>query len=167
MEQINRYQNGKIYTIRSPNHELYYIGSTINLLNYRFQSHLKNDNPTTSKIIIGAGNAYIELLENYPCNNKEELNAREGALIREHITEIINKNRPSRTKREERDNQKKWARLHKETRKQYRDDHKEDHKEKYKHHYLKKYICNICNIELLNTNKYNHNKSISHINKMI
>ena len=35
------YQNGKIYAIRSPNCEKYYIGSTTNTLEKRFHEHQK------------------------------------------------------------------------------------------------------------------------------
>ena len=34
----------------------------------------------------GKDNFYIELVENYPCNTKEELMAREGHYIRERAT---------------------------------------------------------------------------------
>ena len=86
------YQNGKIYAIRSPNTDKIYIGSTTQSLKKRLWNH-KNDNynPTrgaermcTSKQIMDFGDHYIELLENFPCNTKEELNKREGELQRLH-----------------------------------------------------------------------------------
>ena len=43
-------------------------------------------------------NWYIELFENFPCNSKEELNKREGEIIREIGT--VNKQIAGRTKKE-------------------------------------------------------------------
>ena len=52
-----------------------------------------------SKIIeLGFDDFYIELYENYPCNSKEELNKREGEVIREIGT--LNSNIAGRTKEE-------------------------------------------------------------------
>ena len=62
--EINKYNNGKIYTIRSPNTDKYYIGSTCNTLTNRFMSHKSPSNKCESKEIIDLGEAYIELLEN-------------------------------------------------------------------------------------------------------
>lgn len=85
------YQNGKIYAIRSPQTNKIYIGSTTQPLRKRLWDH-KNDNYNpnrtekicTSKKIMDLGDYYIELLENFPCNTKEELNKREGELQRFH-----------------------------------------------------------------------------------
>jgi hypothetical protein len=43
-------------------------------------------------------NWYIELYENFPCDNKEQLNKREGEIIREIAT--LNKNIAGRTIKE-------------------------------------------------------------------
>ena len=89
------YQNSKIYSIRSPNIEDYYIGSTTQLLCQRFNDHVKtckyNTQGSTSKKIIEAGEAYIELIETYPCNSKEELLKREGEIMRLHLDNIVNR----------------------------------------------------------------------------
>jgi hypothetical protein len=83
---------GKIYTIRSPHTDKYYIGSTIQkYLCKRMAHHRLGKDGCTSKQIIDAGDAYIELLELYNCNSKEELRKREGELIREHKDNCINK----------------------------------------------------------------------------
>ena len=42
-------------------------------INRKFYTHIKQ---------IGIDKFFIELIENFPCNNKEELNAREGFWIR-------------------------------------------------------------------------------------
>lgn len=79
------YANGKIYQIISPNYPLPYIGSTTQPLCKRMAEHRKPSHlpKCSSRILIEAGDAYIELIENYPCENKEQLNRREGMIIRE------------------------------------------------------------------------------------
>ena len=125
------YQDGKIYSIRSPNIEKYYIGSTIEKLCRRLSQHKTNSKSSSnkfysSKIIIEAGDAYIELIENFPCDNKEELCKREGELQRQYKNEIINNVVIGRTQKE------------------YREDHKEHYKNLHKQHYE------------LNKDKYNN-----------
>ena len=102
------YQNGKIYSIRSHLTDDVYIGSTIETLAKRLFNHKryykqwlnKKTNYTSSYKIIEKDfeNCYIELVENYPCNNKNELCRREGEIIRN--TTCINKNIAGRTQKE-------------------------------------------------------------------
>jgi len=106
---INKYQSGKIYTIRSPHTDKYYIGSTIEkYLSNRFSSHnskynsflIGKGNNVTSYEILKLGEAYIELLELFQCNSKLELHKREGELIREHKLNCVNKLIAGRTVKE-------------------------------------------------------------------
>lgn len=115
------YTNGKIYTIRHPDSEKYYIGSTCQPIHKRFNGHktkyINNILNPTSKILfeLGVNDCYIELLENYPCNNKEELNKREGELIRLYKNNLVNKQIAGRTKEEyEIDNKDKMDNYRKE-----------------------------------------------------
>ena len=59
--------------------------------------HRYNKN-TTSKQIIDLGDAFILLVELYPCNSKDELNRREGEFILNN--ECINKRVAGNTKKE-------------------------------------------------------------------
>src|SRR3990167_3714003 len=85
------YQNGKIYTIRSHKTDKVYVGSTTQSLSCRLAEHRHDYNRylaekysyVTSFEIIKLGDAYIELVEDVPCKNKEQLLRREGELIRE------------------------------------------------------------------------------------
>jgi len=102
------YQGGKIYTIRAPETDKYYIGSTAQSLAKRFYDHKKNykryqNGKTyyiTSYDILELEGAYIELLELYPCNSKNELERREGQLIRENRENCVNKHIAGRTIKE-------------------------------------------------------------------
>ena len=128
---INKYQNGKVYTIRSHQTDLFYIGSTCNSLSKRFNGH-KTNKDTTCKEIIKYDDAYIELLEFFPCNNKDELNKREGELIRFHKNKCVNIKLEGRSTKEYYENNKEKI---KEIQKEYYKNNKEQIKERDKKYY--------------------------------
>ena len=94
------YANGKIYQIISPNHPEPYIGSTTQPLCKRMVGHRCLKHKCTSRLVIEAGDAYIELIEDYPCENKEQLNRREGEIIRSR--KCVNQRVAGRTLKETR-----------------------------------------------------------------
>jgi len=90
MDQLNKYQNGKIYILKSNQTNKVYIGSTTRTLKQRFHAH-KYANTTNSKILLdGYNDVKIELLELYPCNNKIELLKKEGEYIKKYKDTCIN-----------------------------------------------------------------------------
>ena len=106
-----RYANGRIYAIRSLSHpELVYIGSTCLPLHQRLYKHrycysrwwtpLTCINPKyyTSYEVIKYEDHFIELIEEHPCQNKQQLRQREGQVIRE--TDCVNKRIAGRTRNE-------------------------------------------------------------------
>ena len=101
MSEIDpRYKRGQIYCVRCCyDDNLIYVGSTINILSKRFHNHKTNKECSLYKYVNGDwGNWYIELYENYSCNNKAELDKREGEITRKIGT--INKNIAGRNKKE-------------------------------------------------------------------
>jgi hypothetical protein len=85
------YQKGKIYTLRCyTDKSLIYVGSTTKSLcdrksNHKFNS-IKIPKNSFYTIVLNNGgwdNWYIELVENYPCSSKQELERREGEIMRE------------------------------------------------------------------------------------
>jgi hypothetical protein len=94
-----RYRNAKIFTLRSPNSEKYYLGSTcLPLYKRLYQIKTKYNKWNESKDeksfdqaykIFQSGDAYVELYESFPCNNKEELKKRTGELLRQLKDQII------------------------------------------------------------------------------
>ncbi len=77
------YQQGKVYSIRSLSRpDLIYVGSTTQALSKRMGEHRAPASKCISKQIINIGDAYIELIENYPCNDKNQLLARENSYMR-------------------------------------------------------------------------------------
>ena len=88
----NKYNNGKIYKLVCED-GCYYIGSTIQKLNLRFNSHKKSSKKEVCNVYdhindIGWDKVQIELVENYSCNNKQELNKREQYYIDQSIDDL-------------------------------------------------------------------------------
>ena len=125
------YQKAKIYKLWSPqgtDEEVYY-GSTCDELRFRKHAHKTKGNGCSSKILFEKyDDVRIELIEEYPCNNKAELNKKEGEYIREN--NCLNKRIPDRTKKEYRqDNKKKVAEQQREYLKEYRKKNREKRNE--------------------------------------
>ena len=102
------YSNGKIYQICSLLTNKIYIGSTIRTLDNRFYSH-KSDyklysegnfikQPSSFKMLKYC-DCFIELVEDYPCQSRTELEIREGELQLQFIDVIVNKQIAGRTKK--------------------------------------------------------------------
>jgi hypothetical protein len=95
------YKNSKIYKIVDNTSDMIYIGSTTKKLCERLASHISNykrylndkrRNSITSFKILANGNYDIVLIENFPCNTKEELYVRERHYI--ETLNCINKHKP-------------------------------------------------------------------------
>ena len=100
------YQLGKIYKIVDNTNGNVYIGSTCEpTLARRLSNHVQDykrreirNNNTRSFQIIDNNNYDIILIENYPCERKDELHARERYYI--EALECVNKQIPARTRKE-------------------------------------------------------------------
>lgn len=104
---MSKYQRGKIYSLRSRSRpDLEYIGSTVQRLSQRLYGHrcdykryqAGNYHYTSSYQILELGDAYIELVEYYPCETKAELDRREGEVQR--ATDCVNNRIAGRTRAE-------------------------------------------------------------------
>ena len=141
MEALNKFNKSMIYTIRSPHTDKYYIGSTTQILCKRFSDHKvkyklyldKKHHFVTSFKILELGDAYIELLEEINCDNKSQLEKREGEFIREHKNDCVNKIIEGRTKKEYTVDTKENRSIYK---KQYYDDNKIKLIDKAKKYYV-------------------------------
>jgi len=124
------YSLGKIYKLYAVGLEdACYIGSTTRSLAYRLGVHKAQNKPGQNKCASAAlfeeGNeVVIELLEDFSCETKQQLEARERYWI-EQFPDCINKNIPTRT----------WIERHMDNReknlaymKQYKQEHKEEMK---------------------------------------
>ena len=87
------YQLSKIYKLVSNKTEDSYIGSCLMRLSTRLCNHKNIANTTVSKkLFINEAIITIVLIENFPCNNKNELKARELYYIT--TNNCINVNKP-------------------------------------------------------------------------
>jgi hypothetical protein len=192
------YGNGKIYSIRSNRTDDVYIGSTTQPLHKRLYSHRshykywKNGKVKymTSFKILEYDDAYIELVEEFPCKNKMELNRREGQLIRENEN-AVNKLIAGRTRKEYReDNKDKMSKYREDNRdkinekqreyieenrdeineknREYYQDNKDEIKERRRQRYQEnkdklneKFDC-VCGGKYTHNNKSRHLKSKKH-----
>ena len=99
----NKYSNGKIYSVRNIIDDDVYIGSTCSSLSQRMVKHRSDSKRLKMRLYdkmqeIGVDNFYIELVEEHPCDNIEQLRRREGELIR--LMGTLNKRIDGRTKTE-------------------------------------------------------------------
>jgi hypothetical protein len=161
------YQNGKIYVIRNQIDDDVYIGSTCQPLSKRMAYHrrdmkgYKKERKLYSKMNeLGSDQFYIDLVEEYPCMNKDQLRKKEGEYIRsmgtlsslisgrtkkewtlekiEHVKEV-NRNYHEEHKAEHNERNKKWREEHPEEMKAYKEkwyaENKEEHLKKSKGRY--------------------------------
>jgi Uri superfamily endonuclease len=87
------YSLAKIYKLVSNKTPDIYIGSCLMRLSTRLSNHKSKSNKAISRKLFNDGAIItIVLIENYPCNTKNELKARELHYITTH--NCINKNKP-------------------------------------------------------------------------
>lgn len=157
------YQNGKIYKIWSPSQDLQYIGSTAQELSQRLAGHKRNfksfNNPDSkfnnycaSYEVLKCEDYRIDLLENYSCINKLELNKKEGEYIKNNV--CVNKIIAGRTPKEHYQDNRDKILLEK---KEYQQINKEKISEKRK----VKMLCD-CGSEFRISDKARHYKTIKH-----
>ncbi len=150
------YGNGKIYIIRShQTDDVYYGSTTKEYLSQRIDKHRSSykrwkngkHHYVTAYEILKYDDAYIELVELYPCNSRDELTSREGSYIRNN--DCVNKVVPGRTEKEFREDNREYV---KEREKKYREDNKDIINTKqnlrYKNARLTKVHCDICNSDI-------------------
>jgi len=121
------YKNGKIYRIVCDITGENYYGSTTQPLYKRLSRHKSKGNVCTSNQIIKRGNYSIVLVEEYPCDNKQQLNSRERYYIENNI--CINKVIPGQTRNE-------WIEKNEEYIAEYKKQYYENNKEYYKQYQL-------------------------------
>jgi hypothetical protein len=166
----NKYQQGKIYKIVAYETDEIYIGSTTQSLNIRYNGHksvfktwinTKKKYCTSAKMFQahGVDNCKIVLLENFPCENKKMLEAREGWYMDEY--DCVNGNKAGRTQSQYyKDNQE----LLKVYQLQYYKDNKGKNAQYYKDNkekLLEKHNC-PCGGKYTNIKKAVHSKTNKH-----
>ena len=168
------YSKGKIYTIRCRNDpSMIYVGSTIQPLSKRFGTHRRDKMkfphyPLYSQVE-NWSDWYIELYEDFPCERKEQLEKREGEVIRNIAT--LNTNIAGRKYEEYYNDNKEKIDFQQ---KKYREENKDLRNEKQKEYYQskredilkkhsQKFKC-ICGCEYTKYHKSRHENSEQHQN---
>lgn len=115
---MNKYEHGKIYKLVNDIDDDIYVGSTHHPLVKRLslhRSHAKGKR-RNCKVYghlneVGLENVRIELIEEYPCTCRKELEDRERYWI-ENLKPSLNKNMPSRTLEELREIKRNICRVY-------------------------------------------------------
>ena len=174
------YKNSKIYTIRCTNDPtLIYVGSTTQSLSQRFNDHrrrMKQDKYKHIKLYqtfneLGVNNFYIELFENVICHDKEQLLAREGAVIREmgNLNERISGRNNTEWVQDNKEYMKEcWKKYYLENKEaviNYQREYNEKNKERLQEKRKTTIIC-LCGLEINKAHKTRHEKSKKHLDLM-
>ena len=179
-ESGRNYQNGKIYCIRNSVDDDIYVGSTTQALSKRMdihRSHARTESKKSNYKLyqkmkeVGIEQFYIELIEKYECNSKEELFKKEGEWIRKMGTlnfqiagrpiEECRKEYYSRDPERWREYHKKWNEDNREKEQTRLKKHWEENKEEIKKVRNTKHSCE-CGGKYTTTHKSNHFKSKKH-----
>ena len=142
---IPDYTKGKIYKLVNDSLNLTYYGSTIQLLHKRLYQHKTALRKCSSEILFTEGKCKIYLVEEFPCDNKNQLEQQERYYIENN--DCINKNIPCRTKDEIQEQVK-----------QYREENKEDIKQYQQQYNKKRYEDNKGAIKEQQKEYYEENK---------
>ena len=131
------YSKSKVYNIVCNITGETYYGSTIQKISQRMNGHRSKDSECCSKPIIERGDYHYGLVEDYKCDNLEQLLMRERYYVDNN--DCVNKICPIRTKEEVKAYNKLWREEHKEElvamKKVYREINKEEIAAKTKAYY--------------------------------
>jgi group I intron endonuclease len=173
------FSKGKIYVIRNTENDKVYVGSTVQQLCSRMASHRKDAKIRPHKIYqaireIGIDKFYIELVENFACENIEQLRSREGHHIR-HFDSFHNGYNEKMAGRSEKQRALEYYYEHHEEQlansRAYREAHREELNEKAREYgkknkeliaerrRSKKATCPHCNKEMRTDSLNNHIKN--------
>lgn len=177
------YSKGKIYKIVCNTTGLIYVGSTCKpKLCQRLSKHVsdykrhlnKKAGYMTSFEILENNNYVIVLLEEYPCNNKDQLHKKEREWIEKNV--CVNKVIPSRTikeynqtsKRKEvnRNNTERYRQNNQDIIKEKQKIYRETNTQKIKEYKAQKYICQCGSFITINS-KAKHERSNYHKNHFL
>jgi hypothetical protein len=167
------YQLSKLYKICDNTNEKIYIGSTCaNTVAIRLAEHVSKYklfkegkyHYLSSFEVLKNENYNIILIENYPCNNKDELRSRERFHI-ETNSNCVNLYIPIRHKSEIKESKHQIYLKHKEIYKQkYYDSNKEQKQERYDTYKNVEVVCECGCVFNKNTKLNRHKLSKKHIN---
>jgi hypothetical protein len=159
------YSKASIYKIVCNISGKIYIGSTCQPLHQRLGGHVashKRGAGCASSQIIEAGNYSIILIEEYQCENKQQLLRKERNYI--DSMDCVNKYRPIVSKEEAIAEKQEYYQLNKDSitirKKQHYQNNRETILQKANEYQSKKVNCSICNKEMRKDNLTKHKRKI-------
>ena len=152
------YSNGKIYKLINDDMNLVYYGSTVQPLYKRMYSHknfTKDNYVCHSSDLFLYGTCKIVLVEEYPCENRQQLLMRE----RFHIdnNNCVNKNRPIITVEERIEYKKEFSKTPEALKKCQ--NYKKENQKILSEIRKTKVKCDVCQVEVTKYNLNRHKKS--------
>ena len=139
---INKYQSGKIYKITNTINSEVYVGSSTIDLEDRMIKHknFAKKKPYASNLHklmneLGVENFEIELVENCPCESQEELEKREGEIIKDIGT--LNQKVVGRSDEEKKERRQEYDKNNRDKRNKQRNERRKANPEKTKNEYKK------------------------------
>ena len=169
------YSKSKIYQIKNVLDDDIYVGSTTEPLAIRMTKHRHGAqrNPCTlhTKMReLGPKAFFIELIEEYPCTSKQELNAREGHFIKERgtLNDKVAGRSPGEYYNDFKPQRLAYAAQYRAAhdRKTYDAQYRAEHKDKKKEQANVKVECDKCGKCILKYNLARHNRT-QHIQVML
>ena len=159
------YGNGKTYFIwntTAPVHKLY-IGSTVSTLKHRLTQHEYKFKHQSGKCeshrLLAMGNYDIQLLENYPCENKHQLEDREAEYIISNWDSCVNKTVPGAVRRAGGIKEYEKKRNKNPERKELKKQYNKQNAEKISTQRRQKIECNLCGSVCSRRNIATHRKT--------
>lgn len=169
-DENNKYKRGKIYKIVDNTDMRVYIGSTTQTLTKRLITHrvsykaFKQGNKKryySSHEVMKNGDYTMTLIENYPCNSREELSKRERYFI-ENTDNVVNIRKSYSSEEETREKAKiygiNYRKENNESLREYAKKYIEENKEYYKNKNKKYYQDNKDKIIEINKKRYIESK---------
>ena len=171
-EELNRYNNSKVYKLINTVDDTFYIGSTCTSLSKRLNKHktvAKRDVCKSTRLYshlnkIGVENVKIILINEFYLDNKEQLLREENNYIEMYKsdTNCLNSIRAYRSTENRKEMKKRIYEKNKETILEKRKEYRENNKEKIKERKQKTYSC-ICGSENITfEHKSRHERSKKH-----
>ena len=171
------YKEGKIYRLVCNTTGQQYIGSTTQILSQRLGGHKAGykrfvEGKSTMKVssfnILCENNFKMILIEEYPCENKNQLERRERDFIETMV--CVNKLKPAQTKEERKEQTQKYYQENKDEIQKYKQKHYQENKERKQKYYQENKEKNIaltkceCGGQYQHIGKSIHFKTLKHKN---
>lgn len=161
------YKKGKIYKLVNDVDDKIYVGHTATTLAKRMDYHRNKAKQHPNRHVyahlntLGMTNVRVVLVEEYPCDNKDQLRAREQYWIDELQPEL-NKISAYVPDEQRTDNYKEYHEHYRQANTEHIKEYHKQYRQTNAEHYNEKHNCNVCGGKFTTTHKTHHLKSKKH-----